>query len=124
MILKDLANYLQTNQIGTVGTDLFMGELPLNPSNCLAVIYSSSPTPNFSLDLFEQNIEFWARNSSMAAGYEKLMAIQTLLHRANNYKLGDYHIYLSNCEGAIEDNDRDIDGRKLLRLVMRFIYRP
>lgn len=124
MIIEQLAEYLETSDVGTVGADIFIGEIPFDKDACLSLIYSISPEPNKSLDVYEQTIDFWTRNKSAQAGYAKLVEVQELLHRKGNWELSSYHIYFSHSLGSIEDNDRDTERRKLYKLSMRFIYRP
>ena len=124
MIIEQIADHLETNNIGTVGTDIFLGFAPAEVDNCISLVYSVSPEPNKSLDVYEQTIDFWTRNNSSLAGYELLKDVQSLLHRQGNYELESYHIYFSNSLGGIEDNDIDTERRKLHKLSIRFIYRP
>lgn len=123
MILEDLGTFLQTNGLGTLATDIFLGELPLNVDNCVSISYAISPSPNKTLDVYEQDIDFWSRNKDPATAYQKLLDIQNLIHRAGNYTMGGFHIYFSNSLGSIDDNDRDVERRKLYKLGIRFIYR-
>lgn len=37
-LVPEIAAFLQTSSLGTVGTDIFRHELPETPSNCMAVI--------------------------------------------------------------------------------------
>ena len=124
MIIEELADHLETEGVGTVGDDIFIGELPLDVGNCMALLYSVSSEPNKSLDVYEQTIDFWVRNKSASAGYALLKSAQEIFHRMGNYELDSYHVYFSNSLGSIEDNDRDTERRKLYKLAIRFIYRP
>ena len=36
-LVKDIADYLDTNSFGTVGTDIFLSNLPSSPDSCIAV---------------------------------------------------------------------------------------
>ncbi len=109
--------------MGTVGTDLFIGELPLDVSNCVSAVYSSSPNPNLTFDVFDQSVDLWARNVSSDTGYNKLKAIAGLLDRNHHYVMGDYYVYFSHALGRIDDNDRDIERRKIYKLSLSFTCR-
>jgi hypothetical protein len=124
MIIEEVSQLLQTNGIGTEGVDLFLGFAPATVDNCVNLVYSVSPEPHKTFDVYEQTIDFWSRNKSTADGYEVLKDIQALLHRKGNYDLENFHIYFSNSLGSIEDNDVDNEMRKLWKLSIRFIYRP
>ena len=47
MLIRDIAQILQTNGIGILGTDIFLGQLPASPDN-VVVFY---PTGGFAQDL-------------------------------------------------------------------------
>jgi hypothetical protein len=123
MIAEALADYIQQQGIATVGTDLFIGELPFDKGDCMSLVYSPSPEPNKTLDVWEQVIDFWVRYSKSDVGYDKLIEISDLLHKAQNYDITGFHIYFSNALGMVDDLDRDEQRRKLYKLSIRFIFR-
>ena len=123
MIIESIATYLQTNDLGTMGTDIFIGELPLDKGDCMALVYSPSPDPNPAIDIYEQVIDFWSRDKNTNQAYTRLLGVLNLLHKGQNYEVEGYHIYFSNALGMIDDNDRDIERRKLYKLSIKFIYR-
>jgi len=123
MIAESVAKYLEDNGIGTRGVDIFIGELPFDKDNCIALLYSPSPGPNQSLDVYEQVIDFRSRFKKTDNSYNKMLDVLNLLHKGQNYEIDDYHVYFSNALGMIDDNDRDSERRKLFSLSVRFIYR-
>lgn len=123
MILEAIQDYLDTNGIGSTAVDLFIGTLPATQTDCMAIISSPSPAPNPAIPVFEQYVDIWARYGQPSEGYDMLMAVQDLLHPQANYTMGDYHVYLSNAQGQIDDMGEDSESRKLLKLTVRFIYR-
>jgi hypothetical protein len=123
MILEAIQTLLDENDIGTTGVDLFIGDLPATEADCLAVIGSPSPAPNPAIPVFDQYVDFWARYRQPSDAYDMLNTIQDLLHPQANYTMGDYHVYLSNAQGQIDDMGEDSESRKLLKITVRFIYR-
>ena len=123
IFIKALADYLVENGIGTLKTDMFIGQAPAKYGNCLYLINGMLPNPNLSQKVYDQEIEFWTRNKYQPTGFSKLLEVQELLHLAHHYEIGDYYVYFSNIQGSIEDNDVDIEGRKLQKLTIRFIYK-
>jgi hypothetical protein len=123
MILEKLADYLDDNAVGTLGTDIFLGELPLDKSDIISLVYVQSPEPDKSVPYYTQLIDVWARYSKFDDGYGKLQEIFDLLHRSENYQIEGYHIYLSYASGMIQDLDRDAERRHLFRLTLGFVYR-
>lgn len=123
MIIEDIADYLAANGIGTVATDIFIGEIPLDVNDAIALVYSPSPEPNKSIPYFVQVIDVWGRFTKAEVGYSRLQSIFDLLHRKANYDTGDFHVYLSYAMGMIQDLDRDSSRRKLFQLSISFIFR-
>lgn len=123
MIIQDIAQLIEDEDIATQGTDLFIGELPFDKNNCIALVYSPSPEPNKALHYYEQRLDIWARFSNYSVGYEKLLEIFRLFHRAENYETENFYIYLSYADGMPTDNSRDIERRHLFQLSISFIYR-
>lgn len=123
MIIDSVCDYLEDEGIGTVGTDIFIGELPFDKSDIISLIYGVSPDPDKSVAYYEQSIDIWARFKTYDAGYQKLMEIFNLLHRAEHYDIEGFHIYLSYSSGMIEDLDRDQERRHLFKLTISFVYR-
>ena len=123
MIVESIAKFLEENSIGIRGTNIFIGEIPLGKTNCISLVYTPSPDPNKAIDVYEQVIDFRSRFKRTDTGYNKMIDIFNLLHKGQNYKIDDYHVYFSNALGMIEDNDRDSERRKLFKLSIKFIYR-
>lgn len=122
-ILDAVAAHLVDNGIGTLGTTLYLGELPFDKSEVISLVQSPSPEPNKSIPYYTQVIDVWVRYSDYDDGYQKLQSIFDLIHQAENYQLDDNHIYLSYALGMINDNGRDTERRHLFSLSLGFVYR-
>ena len=48
-ILESIGDYLVTNSLGTLGTNLFLGTLPESPDVCTAVFENSGTPPAFTM---------------------------------------------------------------------------
>lgn len=112
-LIDDLGTYLQTQSIGTLGTDLFQGHLPDTPDNCVAIFETGGPAPNKDLPLNKPTFQVIVRNASYATGRDKLEAIRTALHRKSNLSLVSgqtfaYYILAQSEGGHI---GRDANGR-------------
>lgn len=122
-ILDTLLEYLEDNDIGTVGENLLSGEATLNQDAIVWAVLSPSPDPDKAIPYYVQTVDFWCRYADFDDGYAKLQAIFDLLHRKRHYDIGDYHVYLSYAQGMIQDQDRDIERRHLLQLSFSIKYR-
>ena len=91
----DLATYLQTSSIGTVGTDLFKGNAPDVPDN-VVVLNDTGGLPNVlnekgaAVELI--TVQILARNKRQEQARDKLLTIQALLHQLVNTDLGTFTI--------------------------------
>ena len=121
-MIEDLCDYLQAQGIGTVGTDIFISELPFDKTDIIAIHAVPSPDPNKAIPFYVQTVDITARFAKYSDGYAKLQSIFDLLHRKYHYEMGDKHVYLSYAMGLIMDNDRDAERRHLLQLSLAFIY--
>jgi hypothetical protein len=122
MFIEQIAELLQSNGIGTVGTDIFIGDITTRTENGLYIVNSPSPAPNEAIDIYEQIVDFWTRNDSTEGAYSKLQQVMDVLHKRTNYTLTGYHVFISHNMNMIEDMDRDLQRKKLFRLTIRFIY--
>jgi len=79
VLIKDIAQILQTNGIGALGVDIFLGQLPASPDN-VVVLY---PTGGFAQDLPLPDVKMTAqvlvRDKSYQTGYERIWRIFNLL---------------------------------------------
>lgn len=121
--ISQLATYFQTRGLGTVGTDIFIGVLPLETENAIYLLASPSSPPHLYVDTLHYTVDVWARYNAYEDGREILQRVMNTFHRRANYDLTDFHIYFSHMVGNIEDMDRDPESGKLLKIGLNFIYR-
>lgn len=122
-IIDEIADYLEDESIGTVGTDIFTGELPFDGNAIISLVSSPSPEPNKSIPYYRQYVDVWARFADYDDGVSKLQAVMDLLHQKEHYELPNFHVYLSYALGMIEDFDRDTERRHIFKLSLAFLYR-
>lgn len=127
MIINALADFLDANDLGTVGEDLFVGELPQEPDECLSLVYAPSGKPDTSIKYYDQLIDIWGRYKNYEAGFAKLRAIMDFLHQKHHYEIShggeDFYIYISYSQGLIDDFDRDAQRRHLFKVTIGFTFR-
>lgn len=108
--------------------DLRVGELPRDLDGVYAI---DAPTiePDKETPIIYSTIDFWARYKNTETAYAKLNEIYDVLDRMYEYfpnngtSESSFEVYFSHALGQIEDNDRDAEGGKLLKLSVIFIYR-
>lgn len=112
MLLDDVAAYLQTQGIGTIGTDIFKGAMPDQPDNCICLYeYAGSP-PDLHWNGEYPGLQVMARNTSYAAGRTKIETIRTKLHGLTEQTLGTTRYLLIKANQSPESLGRDENNRQ------------
>lgn len=79
-MLTEISAYLATQDIGTVGTDIFLGLLPDQPDNCIALFeYAGSP-PDLHWNGEYPGLQVRVRGTSYAAARAKIGDVMGALH--------------------------------------------
>lgn len=81
MLSKNLAEYLEDNAIGTVGTDMFISTMPDSTDNCIMIKDTGGVEPDHYLPIIQPTIQVLVRNSDYTNGMTKINAIKDLLHQ-------------------------------------------
>lgn len=83
MISKQIALYLQSQSLGTVGTDLFYGYLPASPNTLTTIYDTGGDTPDARLGYDYPSIQIRTRaaagNSSIETAYTMMTTIYNVL---------------------------------------------
>jgi hypothetical protein len=110
-VLAAISAYLATKNVGTVGTDIFLGLLPDQPDNCTALFeYAGSP-PDLHWNGEYPGLQVRVRNISYAAGRAKIGEIMGLLHGLHETVLGGTRYLLIKARGGPEVLKRDTSNR-------------
>lgn len=128
-VLDELGDFLATNLGLTVGSNLFIGELPeagLNGTpiaDGLYLIGMPSPQPDQYVDTETVMFDIWSTSSSSKSAYELLHRAYDILQRKANYSLVNWYIYFSYASGNIRDEGRSQEGNKLFSLGLTLVCR-
>lgn len=87
MLLDDIATFLEAEGIGTIGTDLFTGDIPEEPDNCVALFEYSGQPPDVVVDIDYPGLQVRVRNTNYSAARAKIQDIFELLHTFTNTAL-------------------------------------
>ena len=110
-MLTEIGAYLATKSIGTVGTDIFLGLMPDQPDNCIALFeYAGSP-PDLHWAGEYPGLQVRVRNKSYAAGRAKIEEVVTELHGAHELTLNGTRYLLIKARGSPEVLKRDNNNR-------------
>lgn len=113
-LIDDLATYLQTNSIGTVGTDIFKSYMPDTDNGTVIGVYDTGgPAPDVDLtDLKTPTFQIVVKSDTYSAGRSKLESIRELLHGVIETQVGSTYflnIFAQSEGGHIGRNERGQD---------------
>jgi hypothetical protein len=90
-MIEDIATYLQTVGVGTIGSTLFKGQIPTLPDNCVAVFQYAGSSPIVTHDkkvLDSLGLQIRVRNTEYSVGMTKAQEIIDLLSPKSNITIG------------------------------------
>jgi hypothetical protein len=110
-MLSEIGNYLQTQGKGTLGTDIFLGLLPDQPDDCIALFeYAGSP-PDLHWNGEYPGLQARVRNTSYAAARTKIGDVVDELHGLCEQTLSGTRYLLIKAKGSPEILKRDSNNR-------------
>jgi hypothetical protein len=110
-VLREIGAYLATKSIGTVGTDIFLGLMPDQPDNCIALFeYAGSP-PDLHWNGEYPGLQVRVRNKSYAAARTKIGEAMIALHGLHEQTLSGTRYLLIRARGSPEVLKRDANNR-------------
>lgn len=111
-IADNVADYLEDQAIGTVGTDIFVGRIVPDPSDQIVVYATGGPQPSKHLAAMkEMTIQVYIRNTSFTAGNTKLEAVRLALHKKHGLTLDNHRILFSMASAEGGHIGQDEEGR-------------
>lgn len=117
-MLKAIGEYLEGEDIGTVGADIFLGLMPDQPDNLVVLFeYAGSP-PDLHWNGEYPGLQVRVRNKSYAAARAKIGEIMTLLHGLHEMTLSGTRYLLIKARGSPEVLKREASNR--VELVLNF----
>lgn len=114
-VIKEVAEYLEDNGIGTLGTDLGYSWAPDDDLDVqVTVLDTGGVEPDRELPLSDPTFQIFIRSKDYDTGKTKLDAIRALLHQKTNVELVAngiyfYYIFLQAEGGHIGRNDAGDD---------------
>ena len=110
-MLREIGAYLATQNVGTVGTDIFLGLMPDQPDNCIALFeYAGSP-PDLHWNGEYPGLQVRVRDKSYAAARTKIGEVMEKLHGLHEQTLSGTRYLLIKARGSPEILKRDNNNR-------------
>ena len=119
-MLADISTYLKDQGVGTPGTDMFLGLMPDQPDNCVALYeYAGSP-PDLHWNGEYPGLQVRVRNKSYAAARAKIREIMAALHGLYEQTLSDGSKG-NGGEGPVGDGDEGEGGEPIPATGTRYL---
>ena len=110
-MLADISTYLKDQGVGTPGTDMFLGLMPDQPDNCVALFeYAGSP-PDLHWEGEYPGLQVRVRNKGYAAARTKIGEVMEKLHGLHEQTLSGTRYLLIKARGSPEVLKRDANNR-------------
>ena len=110
-MLSDIGTHLQSQGVGSLGADLFLGLMPDQPDNCIALFeYAGSP-PDLHWNGEYPGLQVRVRNKSYEAARIKIGEIMKKLHGLHEQMLSGTRYLLIKARGSPEILKRDASNR-------------
>lgn len=97
-LLSDgIADYLATQGLGTVATDIFVNRLPPN-DNCIAIFDTGGEQSLVPQGVDYPTIQIRVKNTAIDNAYKKIMTVYSKLHMLHNTTLSN-GLHVIDCVG-------------------------
>lgn len=125
VVIDDIAQYLATNGVGTLGTDLFKSFVPSTPDDCVTVLDTGGVKPDADIPTKSPTFQVYIRAASYSAGRAKLDSVRALLHQVANQNLVANQTYFYYILALAEGGHlgRDANGRDLFSINFQALTR-
>lgn len=121
MIEETMATYLQRSGFGTMGTDIFIGQIP-EGTNGLFVERSGGQINNY-VPIEETVVDIYSKDIKAETAINRLERIKKHIHRMYSSVIDDDYIYIFLVLGDIEPLERDVEYEKLYKLSVQVFHR-
>ena len=129
-ILESVGDYLVTNSIGTLGTNIFLGTMPETPDECVAVYENSGSSPMFTMGPGGIVIDYPMIQIVARAGREdyptardKAESIRTLLASVLDSTISSVNIMRIEPMGSVNPLGVDSKFRPMVSVNFRCLVR-
>lgn len=120
-IALEVANYLDNANFGTVGTDIFVGQIPTGTDGVYVV--RSGGIPNNYVPIEETVLDIYVKDTKSSRAITTLEDIKRFIHRMHTTIINDAYVYSFLVIGDIEDVQRDQEYAKIYKITLQVIHR-
>lgn len=120
-IANELASYLQNGGFGTLGTDIFVSQIPSDKNGIYIAITGGNL--NYYLPIEDAVLDIYVKDTSASSAVTTLNAIKRYIHRMHNTSTSGSYIYSILALGNVEVVERDLEYAKLFKQTFTVKYR-
>lgn len=115
-VALQIATYLDAQLTGswTLGTNIFVSQLPASPDNCIMIRDSGGEAPSIYIPTGRPTFQIFVRHKNYATGLSICAQIRTLLHNKYNTTLvsGGNYFYSINAIQEPSHIGKDLNERE------------
>lgn len=120
-IANEVATYLANAGFGTLGTDIFVGQIPAE-TNGLYIIRTGGQLNNY-VPIEEAVVDIYIKNTSSEDAVNTLEDIKRFIHRMHNTSTANSYVYTFLVIGDVESVQRDLEYAKIMKITLQVVHR-
>jgi len=116
-----VGTYLDNANFGTVGTDIFIGQIPATQDG-IYVLRAGGQMNNY-IPIEESVVDIYVKNTTSQQAIQTLEQIKRYIHRMHSTTIGNDYVYTFLVLGDIEDVQRDLELAKIYKITLQVVHR-
>jgi len=116
-----VGTYLDNANFGTVGTDIFIGQIPATQDG-IYIMRAGGQLNNY-VPIEESVVDIYVKNTTSQQAIQTLEQIKRYIHRMHSTTIGNDYIYTFLVLGDIEDVQRDLELAKIYKITLQVVHR-
>lgn len=120
-IASEVADYLEDAGFGTVGTDIFIGQMP-DETNGIWLERSSGSMANY-VPVENPVVDIYVKDTSAADAMTLIENIKRFIHRMHNTSTANSYIYSMLVLSDVETVMRDLEYAKIFKISVQIMHR-
>lgn len=120
-IAYEMAQYLDDAGFGTLGTDIFVGQIPAEQDGIYIV--RASGALNTYVPIESTLLDIYIKDTSASTAITNLESIKRYVHRMYDTQTANSNIYSILVLGDVDDVSRDLEYNKVFKISVQVMCR-
>lgn len=120
-IANELATYLQKANFGTVGTDIFVGQIPAS-TNGIYILRATGTLNNY-IPIEYTLLDLYVKKTSSSQAVTLIEQIKRFVNRMHNTSTQNAYMYSILVVGDVEVIERTDDYQKVYKITLEITHR-